>query len=295
MELGFNTNIIINSKMYVYNPYNPSNVPITKLDIKNILKQNGVDDYEPIKIELYQEAFVHSSYVKLDSYNNPLTGEPAVLADIPSGCMGLQPKSYERMEFLGDKELDKVVTNYVFMRFESADEHFLSKLRSRIVNNETIGTISKKLGFGKFLVISKKLETYNVKSGKELVPFRENIGKLSDIFEAFIGALWLDSRDTNLIYKFVTNIIEKHIDIVELISADNNYKEIFQKHCQKNMGFIPVYKDIGSSGEGIHKIYTVAVDETPERRFSRFTNAALISSRNNGCGRSGRLLNSGWA
>jgi ribonuclease-3 len=269
--------------MYVYNPYNHSNVPVTKKDVSNILRENGVSDYEPKNIQLYQEAFIHSSYVKLDSYNNPLTGESATLADKPIGCMDLQVNSYERMEFLGDKELDKVVTNYVFMRFESADEHFLSKLRSRIVNNESIGNISKKLGFNKFLVISKKLETYNVKSGKELVPFRENIGKLSDVFEAFIGALWLDSRDTNLIYKFVTNIIEKHIDIVELISADNNYKEIFQKHCQKNMGFIPIYKDISSSGEGIHKIYTVAVASPDGKIIATGSGSTKQSAQKEAC------------
>lgn len=244
--------------MFVYNPYNPANVYISKLDVKNILSEYNVS-YEPTDISLFQQAFVHSSYVRLEKYQNPITEEPAILADCPKGCMELQKRSYERLEFLGDKELDKVVTNYVFMRFEDADEHFLSKLRSRIVNNESIGNISKKIGFGKYLVISKKLEGYCVKSGKDLVPFRENIGKLSDVFEAFIGALWLDSRDTNLVYTFITNIIERHLDIVELITIENNYKETFQRHCQKTSGFIPIYKDIESTGEGIYKIYTVAV------------------------------------
>jgi ribonuclease-3 len=244
--------------MNIYNPYNPNNVPILKEDVNKILASVGIS-YNTTRIDLFQQAFVHSSYVKRKDYTNQITGEPSVLAERPAGSMELQESSYERLEFLGDKELDKAITNYVFMRFEHADEHFLTKLRSRIVNNNSIGELAKKLGFGKYLVISKKLEGFNVKSGKDLIPFRENPGKLSDIFEAFIGALWLDSFDANLIYKFVTKLIEKYIDIVELISEDNNYKEIFQTHCQKTFGYIPFYKDIEETGVGIYKVYKVAV------------------------------------
>ena len=160
-------------------------------------------EYKVKNIDLFQQAFVHSSYVKRKDYTNQITGESATLADKPADCMDLQDKSYERLEFLGDKELDKAVTNYIFIRFMNADEHFLTKLRARIVNNDSIGKLSKKLGLGKFLVISKKLEGFTVKSGKEVIPFRENPSKLSDIFEAFVGALWLDSVDYILIYRFV--------------------------------------------------------------------------------------------
>lgn len=242
----------------IYNPYNPNNVPITKNDVNNILSKVGLD-YKIKSVDLFQQAFVHSSYVKRKVYTNQATGEISILADKPADCMDLQETSYERLEFLGDKELDKAITNYVFMRFKTADEHFLTKLRSRIVNNDSIGELAKKIGLGKFLVISKKLEGFTVKSGKEVIPFRENLSKLSDIFEAFIGALWLDSFDSNLIYTFVKNLIEKHIDIVELISQDNNFKEIFQTHCQKTYGYIPIYKDVDTTGSGIHKIYTVSV------------------------------------
>ena len=79
---------------------------------------------------------------------------------------------------------------------------------------EQLAYLSRKLNFNKFMIISKHIE--------DNCNGRENEHILEDVFEAFLGALFLDSNDNKLIEKFIINCIETHIDIVDLILNDNN-------------------------------------------------------------------------
>jgi ribonuclease-3 len=90
--------------------------------------------------------------------------------------------SYERIEFLGDALLGMIVANYLYTRFPDQNEGFLSKIRTKIVNGRMLGYLSDKIGFPKFAIISKQVE----ETGG-----RNNFKIMEDIFEAFIGALFL--------------------------------------------------------------------------------------------------------
>ena len=93
----------------------------------------------------------------------------------------------------------------------------MGKIKIRLICGEQLCFLSQQIGFTKFMIISKHIE--------DNCNGRENSHILEDIYEAFLGALYLDSGDINIIDKFIVNTIEKYIDISDLILNDNNYKD----------------------------------------------------------------------
>ena len=70
---------------------------------------------------------------------------------------------------------------------------------------------------------------------------RENIHILEDIYEAFLGAIYLDTGDADLVKQFILRSIEVHVDMVDLISKDNNYKDQILRYFQHNFKVHPTY------------------------------------------------------
>ena len=204
------------------NPYNSSNINITKSDVLNILKKLDIQDYNIKDLSLFQQSFIHNSYC-----NNPIYEE----YDKPNNCLSLFNKSYETLE--------SIISQYLYNRFtkyHNQNEGFLTKLKIRFVCGEQLAYLSKKLNFGKFIVISKHTE--------DNCDGRESQNILEDVFEAFLGALFLDSNDNKLIEKFIINCIETYIDIIDLILNDNNYKDQLLRYFQHNYLVHPKYKTI---------------------------------------------------
>ena len=154
----------------------------------------------------------------------------------PDNCISLFDKSYETLEFLGDSFLGCIITKYLYNRYVNShnkDEGFLTKLKIRFVCGETLAFLSKSLGFDKYMIISKHIE--------DNCNGRENIHILEDIYEAFLGALYLDSNDFKLIELFVIQSIEKYIDISDIILNDNNFKDQILRYFQHNYKTYPKY------------------------------------------------------
>ena len=148
----------------------------------------------------------------------------------------LQEISYETMEFLGDSILGSIVSSYLFERFYKIydqNEGFLTYLKNRIVCGESLAHLSNRLGFNRYLIISKHIE--------DNCDGRNNKNILEDVFEAFIGAIYLDNN-----YEFTKNIIltiiEKYIDFTDIIIKNNNYKEQIIKYLQHNYKENPIFK-----------------------------------------------------
>ena len=214
------------------NPFNNKNKLINKNDIQNILKKYNI--FQNINnLAIYQQAFVHKSYEKKNLEENVLKDRDIVLSEKLDGVVDLQPRSYETLEFLGDAIIEAVVTAYLFERYNNESEHFLSKLRIALVKGTTLAYLSKIIGLNKFLLISKTMEE------KENARKKDSI--LEDIFEAFIGAIYMDfSNDKHgslssfmsgcgyqVAQKFLINLLEDEnskINMVELILDDGNYK-----------------------------------------------------------------------
>jgi len=220
----------------MYSPYNASNRPFTEDDIHRILRRHGLPHYRVGNRKVFQTAMVHTTYVRRTDYTTP-DGEPAVLAPCPSGVMPLQDESYECLEFEGDAVLGACIATYLRKKFPEKKQGFLTDARKELVNNDRIGGLSKELGLNKFYVISRHNEDSAAIAG------RSNTKKLGDIFEAFLGALWTDCGNRfNVVYPFVVTVMETYLDIEEIVSATTNFKDIFQKYCQREFKCTPEYE-----------------------------------------------------
>lgn len=240
----------------IFNPYNSLNKEITENQIKGILTAYGLP---PIvhNIDLYLRAFVHRSYTKRPHLENIEQG--VIIVDRPHDCMPLKTKSNERQEFLGDGVLELITKYILYRRFPKENEGFMTEKKIAIVKNEAIGRIAYELGLHNWLIMSRNAEEKKT---------RTNLKKLGCLFEAFIGAIFLDFNKIQVIdqdgwfqnvfvtgpgfqmaQKFVENVFEQHIDWVELIKNDDNYKNILQVKIQKEFKVTPHYVELNVSEE----------------------------------------------
>jgi dsRNA-specific ribonuclease len=240
----------------IFNPYNSLNKEITENQIKGILTAYGLP---PIvhNIDIYLRAFVHRSYTKRPHLENIEQG--IIIVDRPHDCMPLKTKSNERQEFLGDGVLELITKYILYRRFPKENEGFMTEKKIAIVKNEAIGRIAYELGLHNWLIMSRNAEEKKT---------RTNLKKLGCLFEAFIGAIFLDFNKIQVIdqdgwfqnvfvtgpgfqmaQKFVENVFEQHIDWVELIKNDDNYKNILQVKIQKEFKVTPHYVELNVSEE----------------------------------------------
>jgi len=235
----------------VFNPYNNLNIEITLNDVQSILSKYNIP---PLinNVSLYKRAFVHRSYTKRPQFEN-LT-QNITITERPDDCMSLKTKSNERLEFLGDGVLELITKYYLYRRFPKENEGFMTEKKIAIVKNESIGKIALEMGLHKWLILSKHAEEKKI---------RNNLKKLGCLFEAFIGALFLDFNKIKIkdeehwfenvfvtgpgfqmAQKFIENVFEKHIDWIALIQNDDNYKNILQVKIQKEFKVTPHYLEI---------------------------------------------------
>jgi ribonuclease III len=126
---------------------------------------------------LLKQAFTHSSYV------NEHRRKPY--------------EDNERLEFLGDAVLELTVSKFLFQKYPMMSEGELTKLRAAIVCEPSLVSFANELLFGKLVLLGK---------GEEMTGGRERPALLADVFEAFIGALYLDKGiDT------VVDFLEQHM------------------------------------------------------------------------------------
>ena len=241
---------------YVFNPYNTENIEVNIADVEAILAKYGVPS-QVHNIELYRRAFVHRSYTKRPKLLNEL--ENITLLEQPDGAMPLRTKSNERLEFVGDGVLECITKYYLYRRFPKENEGFMTEKKIAIVKNETIGKFALEMGLHRWFIISKHAEEKKT---------RTNLKKLGCLFEAFVGALFLDFnkvsiRDEDSWFEkiftcgpgfqiaqiFIENVFEQHIDWVSLIKNDDNYKNILQVKIQKEFKTTPDYIELSRDAE----------------------------------------------
>ncbi len=235
----------------IFNPYNPANVEITLSEVQSILTKYGVPNIVN-NLNLYKRAFVHRSYTKRPHIEN--ASQNITIVDRPPDCMPLKTKSNENLEFLGDGVLELVTKYYLYRRFPKENEGFMTEKKIAIVKNEAIGKIALEMKLHNWLILSKHAEEKKI---------RTNLKKLGCLFEAFLGALFLDFNKIDvkddegwfknifvtgpgfqIAQKFVENVFEKHIDWIALIQNDDNYKNILQVKIQKEFKVTPHYLEI---------------------------------------------------
>ena len=240
----------------IFDPFNVENSEITLNEVQSILTTYGVP-YPIHNLDLYKRAFVHRSYVKRPDLENKSSN--IVIASKPPECLDLKTKSNERLEFLGDGVLELITKYYLYRRFPKEDEGFMTEKKIALVKNEHIGKLSYEMRLNKWLILSRHAEEKKI---------RTNLKKLGCLFEAFIGALFLDFnkidvKDTENWFEkvfvcgpgfqmcqiFVEKVFDKHVDFVQLVNTDDNYKNILQVIIQKEFKVTPDYVEISHDFE----------------------------------------------
>jgi len=245
-------------------PYNNKNILISDQDLQELFKNNGLDGVKYHNINLYRNAFVHKSYCTMKN-TDFTTGN----IKCPDDCLPLQEISFERLEFLGDSILGMIVAGYLYERFPDQNEGFMSKLRTKLVNGKMLGHLSDMIGFSKYAIISKQVEDVNG---------RKNYKIMEDIFEAFIGALYLDfqhesetvdlkidvvSRGSGffIVQKWIVYIIENYIDFADLIVSKTNYKDMLSSYMQHNLQDQPRFFEVNIETKYNAKIFTYCIKD----------------------------------
>jgi ribonuclease-3 len=183
-------------------------------DLKQLQHTMGITFRKP---ELLKHAFTHSSYVN----EHRLAGH----------------KDNERLEFLGDAVLELTVSEFLYYKYPERKEGELTKLRASIVCEPSLVTFAEQLDFGAYVFLGK---------GEELTGGRSRPALLADVFEAFIGAFYLD-QGIEAVKKFLDRYVFTQISSEgKLLVID--YKTQLQEHTQHhNLGTL-VYRIVDERG-----------------------------------------------
>lgn len=168
-----------------------------KYNLSNYIK--NIFGFKPKNIFLYELAFTHVSANTTAANGKKINNE--------------------RLEYLGDAILGAIIADYLYKKFPNVDEGFLTESRSKIVSRAGLGKLAYKLGMDEHAIVS------NCFSGSKSLS--------GDLFEAFIGAVYLDKG-----YKFTKKLIIETIfgsliDIDEVLEKENNFKSRLIEECQK--------------------------------------------------------------
>jgi dsRNA-specific ribonuclease len=245
----------VNPSLYILNE---CNIYITAEYIEKTLKKYGID-YKVKNLELFQKATTHISYLNRDiSYykNNKITkyicSKDLEPIDKLEKAIPLQENSYERIEFVGDSVIHLALAKYLWARYEDQDEGFMTRLRTKIENGQTLAELAKIIGLNKYILLSRLMEKTG---GRE-----KNYHILEDTFEAFMAALFIDSGDNyKMCRKFFITLIEQEIDFAQLLHTENNFKDILLQFFHQKKWQDPSYGVLDISGPDNKKLFTIYV------------------------------------
>ena len=163
--------------------------------IKSLLK------FSPKSLEYYKRAFIHRSLNRRDINGIAI--------------------NYERLEFLGDSILSSIISSYLFKNIPDGSEGYLTQMRSKIVSRNHLNELGSELNLINFVQSNIADENHG-----------DNIH--GNLFEALIGAIFLD-KGYPYCKKFIfQNVIIPHVDLEKLKNKIISYKSLFIEWCQKN-------------------------------------------------------------
>ena len=181
-------------------------------------------NYKFKNIALLEEALTHSSFKK----NN----------------LKIKKKNYERLEFLGDRVLGLVLSEYVYKAFSNAKEGVLDSYFQKFANQDNLFKYADKINLSSFI---KTQKGDNLENNKSI---------LSDVVEAIIGAIYIDTGFSNCKNFIINNIV--NIDLINFKSLKHP-KSILQEYCLDKYKTLPKYNILNKSGNEHQPIYEVSV------------------------------------
>lgn len=179
---------------------------------------------KPKNKELYKTAFSHSSYANEHKAK----------------------QDYERLEFLGDAVLDLVVADYLYSN-KKENEGEMTKVRASYVCENALYEYSMSLGLNQYIKVGHGEEKEGGKFKKAIV---------ADIFEALIGAIYLDLGYATA-RRTVLNIIVPYIEDPN-VTFFSDYKSALQEYVQTTQQSLQ-YELVKEEGPAHNKSFTVQV------------------------------------
>jgi ribonuclease-3 len=153
---------------------------------------HNIAGFTPSNLELYRLATVHSSIAK----ENTASGFK---------------ESNERLEYLGDAILGAAVADYLFKKFPFKSEGFLTEIRSRIVNRESLNLLARKIGVANIVQYDQK----NAHLQQVI---------LGNTLEAIVGAVYLDKGYLRTKKFVIDKLIIPNYDLDDLVNSNSNFK-----------------------------------------------------------------------
>ena len=167
-----------------------SNRGSKKEELKLITAIRTIAGFAPSNLSLYQLATLHTSRSK--------------------EANGFR-ESNERLEYLGDAVLGATVADYLFKKYPFEDEGFLTEIRSRIVNRDSLNLLARKMGINLIVQFDQKNAQL-----QQVV--------LGNTLEAIVGAVYLDKGYIRCKKFVVDKLILPHFDLEVVIQSNFNHK-----------------------------------------------------------------------
>lgn len=222
-------------------PYilNPVNKNIYASDINDILKKYNLE-YNINNVELFQTAMTHPSYCEITDLQHPkffktyfgIQDKSKTIVPIESvtSAIPLQKTSYQLLEYFGDSVIRLSLAEYIMDRYHTCNEGVMTEIRIVLENGETLANLCKIIGLNEYVLLGRIYELTGARNYNDEI--------LEDIFEAFIGALFLDTKSRNInsyefCKRFIINIVENEIDIAYKLHYEKNFKEILNQFYHK--------------------------------------------------------------
>ena len=160
---------------------------------------------------------------------------------------GRSCESNERLEFLGDSVLGLVVADALYRRFPDLPEGRMTRLRARLVCEESLHRVAGELGLGEYMRLGR---------GEEHTGGRNRTSILADAVEALIAAMYLDGG-MDVAHDFIARYILSTLDTGRAVDGDS--KTELQELVQRKSGSVLSYELLGESGPDHDKTFTSQV------------------------------------
>ena len=196
-------------------------------------KENFIEDFPKLmkkmnininKVDIYLEAFTHTSYANENGV-----------------------KHYERLEFLGDAILGFLVAEHIYLS-EDISEGEMTKLRANYVCTQANAEYCQELGLDNFLLLGKGAKEHN----------EDSQAVLADLFESFLGALYLD-QGLAAVRKFLESFLFPKI-MSKGVHFLNDYKSKLQEYIQAESRFGVTYTLLSEEGPPHNKTFSICVN-----------------------------------
>lgn len=178
-------------------------------------------------IEIFKQAFTHTSYANENKLKN---------------------HDYERLEFLGDAVLQYHVSRYLFDLYPTMPEGRLTKLRSKLVREESLARFARELDLGAYIYLG---------AGEINNGGRDRDSVLADIFEAFMGAICHDCG-MKYVDMMLKKTIYRHINDVNYDDI-TDFKTKLQELIQADQRKTVTYDLLSATGPSNNPVFEMAV------------------------------------